>query len=181
VMYFYMDTTKMFKTPQISNETRINLGQKIGLDLINRKINSTGEVHLFIKDGVKVVDGTTSYNDKEYTDIINKFKGKVLLLGLGFGRSVIEACYNTKVKEVTVVERNPKVIKLFWELYGQKFKGVKKLSIIEEDADNYKEKGFDHVFIDIFCPPLDKRIYRLVMNKLRERFKGSIVHYIDLY
>ena len=80
-----------------------------------------------------------------------------------------------------VIEKDIRVINLFWELHGTGFEGVKKLSIIEGDAISHESKDYDSVFIDIYQPPINKKTYKKNMTLLKSRFINTTVHYIDLY
>lgn len=170
----------MLKAPQIPSEDLKSMGDEVGLVVFNREYLD-GLNYVVIKDSSTNIDTAFNYLDPGYDAIISKFSGSVLILGLGVGRGIVEACAKKKVKEVTVVEKDIRIINLFWKLHGRDFKGVKKLSIIEGDAREYDNTEYDHVFIDIFHTPLDKKIYRKEMGELRERFESQKVHFIDLY
>jgi 16S rRNA G966 N2-methylase RsmD len=169
----------MYKGPQISNERCKELSEESGLEISNRSYK--GASYPVTKEGSKIIDTAINYVSEDYDKIIKELKGKVLILGLGMGRGAIEACANTKVKEVTVIEINQGVVDLFWAIYGHGFKGVKKLSIEVKDANDYKKTEYDNVFIDIFHPPFNKSLYVKTMGVLRDRFKKTNIHFIDLY
>lgn len=166
----------MYKRPEISDQDCESFSNKSGLHVSNR--NWKGEKWPIIKDGRQLID--TSYPSKEYEDIANKFKDTVLIFGLGFGKAVLDACANPKVKSITVVECNSKVIDLFWHIRGNNFEGFKKLKIVLKDAMKYKETKFKHVFIDNFHEPMNRQVYEKQTRELRKRFKSSVIHQIPL-
>ncbi len=174
-----MQIIKMYKGPQISDDKCKEISKELSLEVSNRLYK--GVSYPVIKEGSKIIDTAINYVNEDYTKIIKKLKGKVLILGLGMGRGVIEACASSKVESVTVVEIDQRVIDLFWIVYGHDFKGVKKLSIQLGDANDYKNTDFDNVFIDIFHPPFKKSVYTEAMDALKNRFKNITIHYIDLY
>lgn len=167
----------MYKRPEITDAECEDFSKTTGMDLSNR--NWKGKRWPVLKDYQgRLLD--TSYTSKEYEGIAKLFKGDVLILGLGFGKAVINACANTSVKSVTVLEINEHVTVLFWLLHGREFKGVEKLKIKEVDAMGYKTIKYTHVFIDIFHLPMSKREYLDQTETLRERFKKSETHQIRL-
>jgi|TARA_Y100000310_G_scaffold311768_2_gene358368 hypothetical protein len=170
---------KTHKAPQISSDRCAELSRELGLTISNRAFR--GVKYPVVKKSTANIDTSLSYLCPYYTEIIDKLKGDVLVLGLGFGRSIIECCDKESVREVVVVEHDINIIKLFWALYGQEFSGVDKLSIIEGDAREYKNTDYDHVFIDIFHTPINMEIYKKEMGEMRERFKETEIHFIDLY
>lgn len=174
-----MRTMKTCNPPQISNEKLLDINNNIGLYVFNREYK--GDNYIIVKDGSTNIDTAFNYLDEQYGDIINKLVGSVLILGLGIGRGVVEACGKSDVKKIMVIEKDIRVINLFWELHGTGFEGVKKLSIIEGDAISHESKDYDSVFIDIHQPPINKKTYRKNMTLLKSRFINTTVHYIDLY
>jgi hypothetical protein len=172
----------MYKAPQISNEKCKELSDRTGLCISNRE--HKGVQYPVIKPsagGKYFIDTAFNYLDVDYTNIIKGFKGDLLILGLGMGRGIIEACAKSKVKTVMVVEIDSRMIDLFWLIYGHDFKGVNKLSITEGDALEYNKTDYDQVFIDIFQPPFNKKEYALIMDGLRYKYKKIKINYIDLY
>lgn len=91
---------------------------------------------------------------------ITHARGKVLTLGLGLGYFAFHAASKPTVSSVTVVERDPDVIKLFVEHILPQFPCRDKIRVIEADAFEYMEKempqgGYDYVFSDIWHDPSD--------------------------
>jgi len=178
-MYLYMDRTQMYNEPQISNEKCKELSSENFL-LLNQKTRFGDK--LVIKEGRKYIDSVYNFTDKRYAEIVQKLKGKVLILGLGLGCNVIRASQKKQVKEVDVLEINTEVIKLFKRIYG-KFQGVEKINIYHDDAMKAKwiGKNYDHVFIDIYNVQFDRKMYDKNMAILKDRYKDSTVHFIEIY
>jgi hypothetical protein len=170
---------KTCNPPQISDGKLDTINSNTGLCVFNREYK--GDNYIIVKDGSTNIDTAFNYLDEQYDDIINKLIGSVLILGLGIGRGVIEACGKSDVKKIMVIEKDIRVINLFWELHGMGFDGVKKLSITEGDAINHKSKDYDSVFIDLYHPPINKKRYKKNMKLFRDRFNDTKVHFIDLY
>ena len=81
---------------------------------------------------------------------IEQAHGKVLTLGLGLGYFTFMAAIKPQVESVTVVERDPGVIKLFREHILPQMACRDKIRIIESDALQYMEHGADKEKFD-FC------------------------------
>lgn len=166
--------------PKLTDNECLKLSEGADIDVSNRNYN--GEKWPVIKQGSYTLDTSFSFQskDKRWTDIAKKFKGDVLILGLGFGKAVLDACANPNVKSVTVIEINEAVIDVFAYAHG-KFKGKMKMSIIHKDALKYDtKKKFDHVFIDIFHDVINIKEYKIQTRQLNEMFKGSEIHQIEL-
>ena len=89
-------------------------------------------------------------------DALSKVKGNVLVLGLGLGYFPFMASLKDDVKNITVIENNPEIIKIYrGEL--EQFVGNGKIKIIQDDAFNYLENNnnFDCVFADLWHNPED--------------------------
>jgi hypothetical protein len=167
----------MYKRPILTDTFCKDFSDGTGMQLSNR--NWKGERWPILKTGEgRLLD--TSYTSKEYADIAKKFSGDVLILGLGFGKAVIDACANPKVKSVTVIENNEHITELFALMYHRQFKGSDKLSIKEMDAMEYKTTKYNHVFIDIFHLPMSKNVYLEQTQILRNRFSKSKIYQIRL-
>ena len=167
--------------PIISNSDIEDLNKRFDTKIINRKYK--GEDWPVIQFEGKTIDSSFSFvaKDKRWTDRAKKMNGEILILGLGFGKSVLSACANQTVKSVTVVELHEGVIDVFWLCHGKDFTGREKLTIINEDALEYKpKKKFKHVFIDIFYSVYKVGYYRQLTRELREKYKDSVIHQIPL-
>jgi hypothetical protein len=82
-------------------------------------------------------------------------RGRVLTFGLGLGYFAFMASRKKEVEQVTVVERDPDVIRLFRELILPQFRFREKLRIVCDDAfsfaENEMQKGsYDVVFTDLW-------------------------------
>ncbi|MGL5648399.1 MAG: hypothetical protein ACRDDY_11145 [Clostridium sp.] len=86
--------------------------------------------------------------------IIKKARGKVGVVGLGLGYTVVEFAKRKNVKEVIVYEKEKDVIELFKENFGD----VRKIKIIHEDAFNAKKEKFDYFYVDIYGYELNEDI-----------------------
>lgn len=178
-MYLYMETTKMYNEPKISDERCLEISKDLGIVLLNQK-TCCGD-KLVIKQGRKYIDSVYNFTDSRYLDVVNQMKGNVLILGLGMGCNIIRSLEKTEINSLTVIEIHPQVISLFYTMYGTTFKGHEKLNIVNMDAFDFKEIDFDHVFIDIYNVQFDREIYFENMALLKQRYKDSIVHFIEIY
>jgi spermidine synthase len=169
----------MIKEPKLTDERCKEISKSLDLRLFNAKAHNGNK--LTIKKGNVTVDTIYSFEeDKSYASIVKKMKGDVLVLGLGFGKSILEACASSNVKSVTVVEIESDVIDIFWAVHRKEFKGVKKLRVINKDALEYENTKFTTVFIDIIHDVRDISKYKRDMAILTERFKDANPLFIDL-
>lgn len=88
-------------------------------------------------------------------EAIERSRGKVLTFGLGLGYYAYMASEKDCVTSVTVVERSPKVIKLFEKYILPQFQNKDKIRIVNEDAFLYAEntmgkENFNFAFVDIW-------------------------------
>ena len=170
----------MYKEPQLTDERCAEISEGLDIVLFNARAHNGNK--LTMKKGKTVIDTIYSFSENNsIIPVIKKLKKDVLILGLGFGKAVLEACASKDVKSVTVVEQLQDVVTVFYAIHGTNFKGSDKLTIVIKDALEYKKVKFDHVFIDIIHDVRDKEKYEQDMKILRERFKKSRVHFIDLY
>lgn len=90
---------------------------------------------------------------------IKKAKGNVLAFGLGLGYFPIMCASKKEVTSVTVVEKDPEIIKIFKKHILPLFEYKEKITIIEGDAFEYAkkdlDKNYDYLFIDIWHNPED--------------------------
>jgi hypothetical protein len=82
-------------------------------------------------------------------------RGRVVTFGLGLGYFAFMAARKAEVASVTVVERDPAVIRLFLEQILPQFSCKDKISVIQSDAFDYLEHDMksvspDFVFMDIW-------------------------------
>ncbi len=88
-------------------------------------------------------------------DAIEHSRGRVVTFGLGLGYYAYMASEKEEVESVTVVEKSPKVIKLFSEYILPQFTNKEKIIIVEADALDYAKntmpkESFDFAFVDIW-------------------------------
>lgn len=103
--------------------------------------------------------------------IAQKATGHVLTYGLGLGYFLYMSTLNPKVKSLTVVEHNPKVIDLFKRWILPQFSSKIPITFLHDDAyAHFTEanlKNFDYVFVDIWQSSEDGF---LAMEKLLETY-----------
>lgn len=107
--------------------------------------------------------------------------GRVLTFGLGLGYFALHASEKPEVTEVTVVERDERVIGLFREYILPQFPHRDKLRVVRADAFAYAGEhlgdGFDTVFTDLWHDPSDGiSLYRR-MKRLAADHPGPDYHY----
>ncbi|MCQ2802709.1 MAG: methyltransferase, partial [Bacilli bacterium] len=83
---------------------------------------------------------------------INNAKGNILILGLGLGYFAYMASQKEEVKQITIIENDADIIKLFNENLLPQFKNKHKIKIICDDAFSYlkKNNNYDYVFADLW-------------------------------
>lgn len=89
---------------------------------------------------------------------IDEAKGHVLAFGLGLGYYPIMCAVKPDVSEVTIVEKDQKIIEIFKKHILPLFEYKEKIHIIHDDAFNYARKDlskYDYLFIDIWHNPED--------------------------
>ena len=169
----------MFKEPKLTDLQCAEICKGMDLTLFNARAHNGNK--LTMKLDRTIIDTIYSFEESDpYTQIVNKLSGDVLILGLGFGYSILFACASDKVKSVKVIELHQEVIEVFKAIHGDKFKGSEKLTIINQDAIEYTSKGFDHVFIDCIHDVKNKTKYVDFMEQLKEKYIDSKIHYINL-
>jgi hypothetical protein len=95
---------------------------------------------------VMEVDGftwMTSYDIDiaDHMPIANEAKGSIILTGLGMGMGILLAECNKSVHQVTVLERDMRVVNLLYPMIRKKIKRVQ-LTVIVCDADAFEFHGF---------------------------------------
>ncbi|MBO4736939.1 MAG: hypothetical protein J5627_00660 [Bacilli bacterium] len=112
-------------------------------------------------------------------EAIGKAKGKVITLGLGLGYFAYMVHLKDEVSKVTVIEKDPRVIKLFKENILPFFPHKEKIEIVEGDAIEYMEKAspFDYMFADLWHFAIDGLPLYLKLNKFEERYPSSTFDY----
>ncbi len=86
-------------------------------------------------------------------EAIDEARGNVITFGLGLGYYTYMVSRKENVKSVTVIEKNPDVIKLFTDVILPRFSNKDKVRIINADAFLYAEnvmpsKQYDYAFVD---------------------------------
>ncbi len=86
--------------------------------------------------------------------------GEVLTYGLGLGYFAFMAARRDEVTHVTVVERDPAVIRLYREMIAPRISCADKITVIQDDAFHFAEHcaaagQYDMVFADIWHDPSD--------------------------
>lgn len=108
-------------------------------------------------------------------------RGRVVTFGLGLGYFAFMAARRPEVTEVTVVERDPTVIRLFERHLLPHFPEGGKLRLICEDAFAFAQseaiKAYDLVFSDIWHDPSDGIVPYLCLRSLSRRAAGVEHHY----
>ena len=83
---------------------------------------------------------------------IRSAHGHVLTFGLGMGYYAYHVSSKTDVADLTIVERDPALIRLFSDYLLPQFPGRSKIEIAEIDAFDYLDRQFDPGRFDsIFC------------------------------
>lgn len=101
--------------------------------------------------------------------------GRVVTCGLGLGYFAFMAAEKETVDQVTVVERDPRVIRLFRERLLPYFPHKEKIEILEEDAFHFAEERLpdypcDMAFFDIWHDAGDGQDAYLRLKALEPRY-----------
>ncbi len=107
--------------------------------------------------------------------------GRVLVLGLGLGYYPFLISNKEDVKEITIVEKSPEIIRLFREEILPQFPHREKICIEQEDAFHFLEKTeegeFDFCYADIWEGWEDgARCYRKILPQ-EKRLSGCRFRY----
>ncbi|MBE6071901.1 MAG: hypothetical protein E7208_08070 [Clostridium butyricum] len=105
-----------------------------------------------------------SYNAIKYA------RGKVGVVGLGFGYVVQEMAKKDSVEEILVYEISKEII----EIYKKHFKDNHKIKIINIDAYKAKKEKFDFFFVDTYG-------YELTLKVVEDYKKFNTLHEIEEY
>lgn len=167
----------MYKIREISDKECKAITKKLGIEIINKPFQP--DPLPVIKIDGAYIDTASSYIDKRYFEIIDQFKGKVLILGLGFGCAVINGAQKKEVECVDVVESNDTIIKLHKIVHGA-FEGQDKINIIKGNGKtkDLSKNKYNHVFIDMDWKATDE--YYKAMEVLHDRYKGAVIHFIKI-
>ena len=107
-------------------------------------------------------------------EAISRARGRVITFGLGLGYFAFHASEKEEVSELTVIEKNPEVIRLFCEVLLPHFPHKEKIRIIEGDAFRYAEEemplyGYDFAFVDTWRDVSDGLPMYLRMKKAESK------------
>jgi hypothetical protein len=84
----------------------------------------------------------------------SKMYGKVAIFGLGLGYFAYRVAQNENVKEITIIEKDENVIKLFYENILPQFENADKIKVVKSDAFDFAkkmgEKKYDTAFVDLW-------------------------------
>lgn len=88
---------------------------------------------------------------------VNEAKGNVVVYGLGIGYYPYMISLKEEVKQITIVEKDEKIIELFSKHLLPLFEHEEKITIIKQDAFKYMQEShsFDYSFIDLWHNPED--------------------------
>lgn len=105
--------------------------------------------------------------------------GRVLVLGLGLGYYAFHISNKDDVEQITIVENDPKVIKLFKELILPKFPNKNKIKIVQDDAFNHlnEQHDYDFVFADIWHNVADGLGLYLRIKKYEDLYPNTRFEY----
>ncbi len=111
-----------------------------------------------------------------------KLSGRVLVLGLGLGYIPYLLSLKKDVREIVIVDDDPRVIALFRKELLPRFPYSEKVRIVKEDAIDYLEKKhppFEGIFADLWHDQEDGfPLYYLLRQRL-DGFKGPVYYWIE--
>ena len=96
--------------------------------------------------------------EKDFFDEIDEATGDVLVCGLGLGYYPFMVSLKKDVKSITVIEKDPNIIKIFKENLFKFFPNKDKIHIVQDDAIKYLKEtrnNFTYCFIDLWHNPED--------------------------
>ncbi|MCQ2551580.1 MAG: hypothetical protein MJ146_05280 [Clostridia bacterium] len=103
--------------------------------------------------------------------------GKVLVLGLGLGYYPYIISQRDDVTDITIVEFQPEIIKLFEENIFPQFNKKDKIKIVQADAIKFmmdvEEGEYDYIFSDIWENQFDGAIHYRKIQEHEARLKGT--------
>ncbi|MBR7085818.1 MAG: hypothetical protein IKI37_11720 [Oscillospiraceae bacterium] len=110
-------------------------------------------------------------------------KGKVLMLGCGLGYFAYMASLKEDVESVTIIEKDPAVIKLFTEHILPQFEHKEKIQVTEADAltylDTLQDGTFDYCFADIWLGADEFALYMAVKDRTKHMKKMKTDYWIE--
>jgi len=91
-------------------------------------------------------------------------EGKVCMLGLGLGYSILRAACKPEVTEIIVYENESRIIQMFKDLFSDR-EGFEKISFVEGDArETFKGVKCDVAFVDIYQTLLPDEVIEDAIN-----------------
>lgn len=125
--------------------------------------------------GDEVVMSDTTMERRSNYSVVLKARGDVLVAGLGLGMVLIPILKKPEVLVVTVVEKNPDVIKLV-ERHVRRFVGKNnsdKLTVVHDDIFSYRPtQKFDVIYFDIWNEIDGDNLPSIA--KLHQKFKSKL-------
>ncbi|NLK24712.1 MAG: hypothetical protein GX309_12285 [Clostridiales bacterium] len=151
----------------IISENEIGNYKIVKKSSINRKgyLYESPEEYKFkeivLMENDKIIMKLNNYEIEGTYETIRMAKGKVGIVGLGIGYSVIEIASKKEVSEVIVYEKISEVIEMFkknfFEVKSMK-KILSKIKIVNCDAFKAEKDKFDYFFVDIYGYELDSQV-----------------------
>lgn len=91
---------------------------------------------------------------------INNARGNVLVGGLGLGYVAFQMSLKSNVSHITIIEKDPEVIKIFKNHIFDFFPNKNKIEIVQDDFIKYMKthrnlQEFDYIFADLWHTPED--------------------------
>ena len=115
-------------------------------------------------------------------EAIEKARGSVLVYGLGLGYFAYMISIKNNVKDITIIERDENVIKLFKEHILPQFENKRKISVIQADAFDFAENEmgkskYDFVFTDLWHDVSDGTEMYIKMKKHESKLPDAEFSY----
>ena len=110
---------------------------------------------------------------------VDNVKGDVLVFGLGLGYFPFMASLKSEVRDITIIENDKTVIKLFEKYLLPYFPHKEKITILYGDANDYLNKSFkaDYAFIDLWHSPEDGIDFFLKFKSVEKKYGGTTFFY----
>ena len=108
---------------------------------------------------------------------ISKVSGKVLVYGLGLGYFAYMISLKDDVSNITIVEKDKNIIKLFKEIILPQFKNSNKIKIVEDDAFHFEKTNketYDFAYVDLWHGSEDGIEFYLKFKALELRSKNYL-------
>ena len=111
--------------------------------------------------------------------VVKEIKGTVTVFGLGLGYLPFMISNKNEVSHIKVIENDKNIIKLFKDNLLDYFPNKNKIEIIEDDANNYLNKGLktDYAFVDLWHTPEDGLKWFIEFKKSEKYSKSTTYLY----